>query len=231
MTQSTSVELPPAPPSEASHPIVLHPFWWATAILLVLVAVVVGLASEYAASFLRVNNAEPSDVMVVLGGGFDDSRYWRGVQLMKDGWAPRMILDAEESGEKFGKTNAQMAREFLERVHADNTSVCAVAADSTYGEAEDLARCLAPLHASSVLIVTSDYHTRRALSIFEARLPRYHWSIADVYAPVEDGGKERLAGDNWWKNRRWAKTVFEEWQKLIWWELIERWKSHLVVEA
>jgi len=186
---------------------------------------------EYAASFLRVNHPEHADVILVLGGGMDDSRYWRGVELMKEGYASRMVLDAEAGGEKYGKSNADLASEFLERIHAQDTTVCPVYADSTYGETQDVARCLAPMKVSSVLIVTSDYHTRRAFSIFKARLPQYQWFVADAYAPYEDGGSPRMAGDNWWKNRRWAKTIVEEWQKLIWWELVERWKPHLVVQG
>lgn len=231
MAQETSVELPQAEQSETAPISVRHSPFWIAAIVLVFVAILVGLGFEYGASFLRVNAAEHADAILVLAGGMDDSRYWRGIELMKAGYAPRMILDAEDSGGKYGKSNAQLAREFLDRIHDQNTSVCSVYADSTYGETQDVARCLASLKLSSVLIVTSDYHTRRALSIFKARLPHYHWSIADAYAPAEDGGKQRMAGDNWWKNRRWAKTVLEEWQKLIWWELVDRWKPHRVVQA
>jgi len=208
-----------------------HSFLFIFATLAVIVAVVCGLAMEYAASFLRVNCAEHADVILVLGGGFDDSRYWRAVELMKAGYADRMVLDAEAGGKKYGKSNADLAADFLQSINAENTTVCPVYADSTYGETEDAARCLAPMKASSVLIVTSDYHTRRAFSIFKARLPRYHWSIADAFAPYEDGGPTRMPSDNWWKNRRWAKTILDEWQKVIWWEVVERWKPHRVVEA
>jgi uncharacterized SAM-binding protein YcdF (DUF218 family) len=186
---------------------------------------------EYAASFLRVNRPAHADVILVLGGGFDDSRYWRAVELMNAGYANRMVLDAEAAGKKYDKSNADLAGEFLENVHAQNTTVCPVYADSTYGETEDVARCLGPMNVSSVLIVTSDYHTRRAFSIFNARLPHYRWYIADAFAPYEDGGPQRMPSDQWWKNRRWAKTVLEEWQKLIWWELVERWKPHLIVQS
>ena len=208
-----------------------HPFLFTFATLAVIAAVVIGLGMEYAASVLRVNNPQHADVILVLGGGLDDSRYYRAVELMKQGYADRIVLDAEAGGEKYGKSNADLAAEFLDRIHAQNTTVCPVYADSTYGETEDVARCLAPLKVSSVLIVTSDYHTRRAFSIFKARLPHYHWSIADSFAPYEHGGSPRMPGDNWWKNRRWAKTILEEWQKLAWWELVERWKSHLVVQS
>ena len=99
------------------------------------------------------------------------------------------------AAQKFGKSNADLARDFLKRIHAQDTTVCPVYADSTYGETEDVARCLAPMKVSSVLIVTSDYHTRRAFSIFKARLPHYHWSIADAFAPYEDGRPQRMPSD------------------------------------
>ena len=68
----------------------------------------------------------------------------------------------------------------------------------------------------SVIIVTDDYHTRRALSIFSNRLPQYHWTAAAA-------DKSYLFGMPWWKHREWAKTYLTEWQKLIWWELVDRW--------
>jgi uncharacterized SAM-binding protein YcdF (DUF218 family) len=203
----------------------------AIAIVLVLIAGSVALAMAYGASFLRVNGAEHSDIIVVLGGGPDDSRYDRAVELMHAGYANRILLDAEAFGSKFGKTGADLARGFLAESHAENTTVCPVYNDSTYGETQDVERCLAPLNVCSVLLVTSDYHTRRAFSIFKARLPHYHWSIAASYAPIDTTQEQRMAGDDWWKHRRWAKTMLDEWEKLIWWELIDRWKPHLVVKG
>ncbi len=199
-----------------------------------LVAVVAGIAfgAKYGASYLRVNDPQPADVILVLGGGMDDSRYWRGVELMALSYANKMLVDAEAGGAKYGKSNADLASAFLHQIGARNTTVCPVYSDSTYGEVEDVARCLAPMKARSVLIVTSDYHTRRAFSIFQARLPQYRWSIGAAYAPYEDGKTDaRMPSDRWWANRRWAKTILEEWQKLIWWEMVDRWKPHLVVQS
>lgn len=225
-----SAEFSSAPPPASRPYYVLRALLWLTATFLIVLAVIAGLALKYGASFLRVNHPEYSDLILVLGGGVDDSRYWRGAELMKQGYAGRMVLDAEATDKKFGKSNADLANELLASVHAQHTTVCPVYSDSTYGETEDVARCLAPMKVSSVLIVTSDYHSRRAFDIFKARLPGYHWSIAGVYAPYEDHTTKRLAGDDWWKNRRWAKTILEEWEKLIWWELVDRWRAQPVMQ-
>src|SRR5437763_236915 len=119
-------------------------------ILLILIAILVALAMKYAASFLRVNKPDHSDVMVVLGGGLDDSRYDRAVELMHAGYANRIVLDAEAFGRKYGKTSVDLAQDFLTQTHAENTSICPVYHDSTYGETLDVDRCLAPLKVSSV---------------------------------------------------------------------------------
>ena len=65
-------------------------------------------------------------------------------------------------------------------------------------------------------------HTRRALSIFRARLPQYQWSVAASSWPAN-------AAEHWWKHRWWAKTVIDEWEKYLWWELVDRWRSGLVL--
>ena len=70
----------------------------------------------------------------------------------------------------------------------------------------------------SVLLVTNDFHTRRALSIFRTRLLQYHWSSAAV------SGTERF-GEPWWRNREWAKVYLSESEKLVWWELAESWRK------
>jgi uncharacterized SAM-binding protein YcdF (DUF218 family) len=67
------------------------------------------------------------------------------------------------------------------------------------------------------LIVTSDYHTRRALRTFQREAPDYEFSVAAAYDANEFGGQ-------WWRHRQWAKVNFEEWLRLIWWELVDRWR-------
>ena len=180
---------------------------------------------------LTVDSPEKSDAIVVLAGDRNDVRYWRGLELLRAGYGRWMILDAS-ADRKFGRTYAerQFGRTYAERAadlvawtageQASNISVCGIKAHSTLQESADAARCLAQLQPPprTVLIVTSDYHTRRAFSIFGKRLPQYHWSVAaarDNY----------LFGLPWWKKREWAETNLTEWQKLLWWELWKRWQS------
>jgi uncharacterized SAM-binding protein YcdF (DUF218 family) len=68
------------------------------------------------------------------------------------------------------------------------------------------------------LLVTSDYHTRRALGIFKHELRRHDISVAAASDPSQ-------FGNAWWKHRQWAKTNFDEWLKLVWWKVVDRWRS------
>jgi hypothetical protein len=34
----------------------------------------------------------------------------------------------------------------------------------------------------------------------------------------------RLFGPHWWRHREWAKTTLQEWTKVVWWNVIDRWR-------
>jgi uncharacterized SAM-binding protein YcdF (DUF218 family) len=171
---------------------------------------------------LIVDSPEKSDAIVVLAGDRNDVRYWRGLELLRAGYGHQMILD--ESAERiFGRTYAEHAADYAARTageQAPNISVCVIQEDSTPQETADTASCLAQLHPPprTVLIVTNDYHTRRAFSVFRKRLPRYQWSVAAAH-------DNHFFGLPWWNNREWAKTNLTEWQKLLWWKMIDQWKT------
>ena len=171
---------------------------------------------------LVVNHPEQSDLIVVLAGDHNDLRYWRGLELLREGYGQRMLVDAP-ADLSYGRTYAQYAADFVAHSAGDKRQqigICTVTNDSTVQETSDVRRCLTEVNLApkSVLLVTNDFHTRRALSIFRKRLPQYHWSSAAV------SDTERF-GEPWWHNREWAKVYFYESEKLVWWELFESWRK------
>jgi hypothetical protein len=100
---------------------------------------------------------------------------------------------------------------------AVSVSICPIDGLSTKLESKDVERCLAHESVQRVLIVTSDFHTRRALSIFRRELPVREYSVA---AACDDAA----FGDRWWTHRQWAKTFIDEWLKVIWWKAIDQWR-------
>jgi uncharacterized SAM-binding protein YcdF (DUF218 family) len=187
-------------------------------VLVAFITLVIVLLS-HAGSFLVLNVPEQADAILVLEGG---DTYPHAVKLQKQGYADRILLDASVMRMMYGKSEADLAIELLNRTSSGLVEVCPTVQDSTFGEAADVKRCLGRLNISSVLIVTSDFHTRTALSIFKKRLPQYHWSVAASSAPYH-------YADQWWQHRAWAKTVLDEWEKLIWWELVDRWRADVVL--
>ncbi|MGA8493613.1 MAG: YdcF family protein, partial [Terriglobales bacterium] len=166
--------------------------------------------------FLVVNQPRKSDVIVVLAGE-TDRRPARGLELLDQGYAPRLILDVPAEAKIYHWSQLEIARKYVSELpQASAITVCPIYGRSTRDEALDVARCLRGEKTNSILLVTSDYHTRRALSIFKRVLPT-DYSIAAAFDASEFGVQ-------WWRHREWAKVNFEEWSKLIWWKLVDRWR-------
>jgi uncharacterized SAM-binding protein YcdF (DUF218 family) len=113
-----------------------------------------------------------------------------------------------------------MGQEFIQRSAGpllNKTKMCPISGDSTYEETEHIAECLGPTGARRVLLVTSEFHTRRSFQIVRDRLTQYQWAVAAAYNPYD-------FGVNWWQHREWAKTTLMEWTKLLWWDLVDRWR-------
>lgn len=167
--------------------------------------------------FLVVNEPRKSDVMVVLGGNTDKPPA-RGLELLSQGYAPRLILDVPAETRIYQWSQLELAQRYVQGLpQAASITICPVYGLSTRTEAQDVSRCLQGTGVKSILLVTSDHHTRRALSTFRHVVPGYDYSVAAALY-------EREFGAQWWRHREWAKTNLEEWEKLIWWELVERWR-------
>jgi uncharacterized SAM-binding protein YcdF (DUF218 family) len=185
-----------------------------------LVAAIVGILLSLllltSGSFLIIDQPHHADVIVVLAGE-EDLRPARGLELLNQNFAPRLLLDVSVDGTVFGRSALELAREYLEsQTHAGEAIACPIYGLSTKAETEDVRRCLEGLKAHTVLLVTSEYHSRRALSTFRQMCPQYEFSVAAAF----DG---RQFGARWWKRRQWAKMNFYEWLRLLWWEGVDRW--------
>ena len=184
------------------------------AIALVLVAI---LLFSTSGGFLVINDPQRADLIVVLAGE-TDRRPARGLDLLQQGFAPKLMLDVPVGARIFDQQTIDIAQKFVNGLpQHDHISICPISGLSTKAEARDVEQCVAPMPANRILIVTSDYHTRRALSTFRRELPERQFSVA----AAQD---LKQFGNPWWKHRQWAKTNFDEWLKLVWWEVVDRWR-------
>jgi DUF218 domain len=182
--------------------------------IVIVVAALLFLATS--GSFLVVDRPGHSDAIVVLAGE-TDRRPARALEFLSQGYAPKVLIDIPASDRIFGHNLFQLAQEYVNSLaQAKSVELCSIVGLSTKAETHDVAECLERIHAHKVLLVTSDYHTRRALNIFRRELPQYQFSVAAAISTQQFGA-------SWWKRRQWAKMNFDEWTRLVWWEAVDRW--------
>jgi hypothetical protein len=170
-----------------------------------------------AGRLLVVDAPQPSDLILVLAGE-TDHRPARALELLHQGYGRRVLIDVPGDVKIYDTFQLDVAQKYVNGL-ADSASVriCPIVGLSTREETKDVEKCLTPEDGSRILIVTSDFHTRRALSIFRHQLRDKTFSVAASHEPTEFGTR-------WWSHRQWAKTFVGEWTKVIWWNCIERWR-------
>ncbi len=189
--------------------------WLGTVLVLILLGIAVFCVN--AANWLVVNRPETSDAIVVLAGE-TDARPQLGLRMLDQGYAPLMVLDVPAEERVYQWTAPELAQRWVQSLpEAARVDICPIVGLSTKAEAQDAELCLSKRPVRRVLLVTSDFHTRRALSTFRHELPQYSFSVA-----AAPGGQE--FGARWWGHREWAKTTLYEWMRLVWWETVDRWR-------
>ena len=188
---------------------------WIIAAVILAVLLLVFAAS--AGRMLVVDSPERSDLIVVLAGE-TDRRPARALELLDQGYARRVVMDVPAGAMIYDFTQVELAEQYVRHLRqAASVVVCPIMGLSTRDEAHDVEKCLAHQEGSRILIVTSDFHTRRALSIFRHELPGKTFTVAAAYDATQFGRR-------WWTRRQWAKTCLDEWLRLIWWTAVDRWR-------
>jgi uncharacterized SAM-binding protein YcdF (DUF218 family) len=153
-----------------------------------------------------------ADAVIVLGGDPDGSRLRRGVELVDQGWAPRLIL---VSGSK--KDWLHVERRFCPDCRLQEREVVYLegSVDTRTDAQLSLERCRKE-GLRKVLVVTSPYHTRRSQFVFNDL-----YAGSGIEPVVSPGGYGRLvpADGAWWLDRLTLETVWLEFGKVLFWEL------------
>ncbi len=182
----------------------------------VLIAGLIGFAAN-AGKMLVVDAPRPSDVIVVLAGE-TDHRPAHALQLLDEGYARRVLIDVPGSAQIYGFTEVKLAEKWAHDLpEAASVGICPIEGLSTRDESHDVEKCLTQETGTRILIVTSDFHTRRSLSIFRRELPGKTFAVAAARDETQFGAR-------WWSHRQWAKTCLDEWLRLLWWTAVERWR-------
>jgi uncharacterized SAM-binding protein YcdF (DUF218 family) len=166
-----------------------------------------------------------ADAIVVLSGSATYvERTHRAAQLYNEGRAPKIILtnDGQQGGWSNSKQRnpyfIERAREELLKLNVPATAIEEIPQSlaNTYEEATELRRYAAAHGLRSLLVVTSAYHSRRAL-----------WTLRRVF----DGSEVRIGMESpptgeqtprpalWWFFPSGWRFVFGEYVKLVYYRL------------
>jgi len=160
-----------------------------------------------------------ADAIFVLGG----TRFERpleAVELYKAGWAPRIALMRQVSD--YGEVHLmQQGIPYPREVDAQVDVMVRLGvpqsaitifneANSTAEEADTLYEAATANHWSSVIIVTSKQHTRRARLVMKRRTAPIGLTVVTRYSRYDQSDTDR-----WWTNRSTLRFTLFETQRLF----------------
>ncbi len=177
---------------------------------LVFIAVVLHtqILGTLGAYLVQAGPPQKADAALVLAGDGWGYRMLTGAQLARDGFVPKVLVSGPDGA--YGNHDCDLAIPFAVKhgypesyfVHMEHS------ARSTVAEAEALLPVIRGMGIQRLIIVTSNFHTRRAGTIFRRLAPDL--TILMVAAP-----DKYFTADGWWHNREGQKTFVMEWEKTV----------------
>lgn len=161
---------------------------------------------EAAGEWLVVSDPlTPASAIIVLSG--DDvrgDRSARAAQLYKNGWAPVIVASGSEIRSYLSETDLETRDLTQDGVPASAIVPLRQSDLYTLAEARDLLQLVRARGWRKVIVVTSNFHTRRARYIFRHVFPE---SIQVEVTPAQD---THFQPDDWWKSREGTKIFARE---------------------
>jgi len=160
-------------------------------------------------SFLvRQDGPAKAGLIVVLAGDQYGNRILKACELLREGYAPKALISGPCCYYGDIESEAEIAFGTKHGCPADRLISFPVKAMNTVDEAAELT---AELHRRGVhrfLVVTSNYHSRRAGNAFRRVADPSEFRVVAAPDRFFDPG-------NWWKDREGQKVVFLEWSKTV----------------
>lgn len=160
------------------------------------------------ALLVRDDGPARADMAVVLAGDFYGNRIVRAAELVKQGYAPQVLVSGPNMVYGFYECDLEIPFA-VKRGYPENWFIRAPnEARSTREEAAAILPDLRRRGVHRFLLVTSNYHTARAGRIYRAAAP-------DLQVRVVAAPDEWFHPDGWWRNREGQKIFFFEWSKTV----------------
>jgi uncharacterized SAM-binding protein YcdF (DUF218 family) len=169
-----------------------------------------------AESWIIEDPLDKADALIVLGDdNFYADRATRGAQLFREGKAPLIVACGRRLRPNAGIAEL-MEHDLVERgVPGEKIVRFTHDGDSTLEEAQALTRLVKERKWRSVMVVTSNYHTRRARYIYRRVFPQ---GVEVRVASARDGDFDP---EHWWEKRKSIKELTREFAGMVvtLWEL------------
>ena len=159
-----------------------------------------------------------ADAIIVLAGGAPkDERLLQAIKLWEAGKAPHVVLSARLADWQSIEDHTSWRHAKKLRLLPDSAlSAFTHEADSTKEEAKLVLSFVREQGYRSVIIVTSNFHTRRSKKVYQEQ-----WASADVNFRISAAPTSKFRPDDWWTRRTDSRTFFYEFTKTIWYTLFE----------
>ncbi len=163
---------------------------------------------------------ERADAIVVLGGARVD-RWLEAVDLYRAGWAPHIVLSPgrierselrlREGGIRF-PAEAELIRDAMVqmKVAPEAIVILPTSVDNTAQEATSFRQAAVAAGWHRLIVVTSNYHTRRSLFAFERE-----FQGTSIEIRMRATRYDTATPDRWWTSRGDFRWVTSELQKLL----------------
>jgi uncharacterized SAM-binding protein YcdF (DUF218 family) len=163
--------------------------------------------------FLVVSDPlERADLIYVFAGDFWGSRVLSGANLGSQGWAPKVVMSGGlySGGGEVNRYAGDLAVEFAVRHGYSRGLFLSVPmeAQSTIDEARYMGPIFHRLGARRVILVTSNFHSRRAAEVFRLFLPEFDFRM-------EGAPDDTFDPHAWWKTPQQRHLLFGEFQKML----------------
>ena len=189
--------------------------------LLLLVAIVVAhpIWLEALGRFLIVSDPlTQADAILVLSGDiYSNLRLLHAAELWRAGYAPQVVLSAPMADWQTKEDHLPWRFARKKRLLPEQALVIVPhQASSTLEEAEVLIPFVREKGYRSIILVTSNFHTRRSQMVFRRR-----WGRGGIRVIVSAAPSWAFDPNRWWTRRTDSRTFLLEWTKIFWY-FVER---------
>ena len=181
-----------------------------TMAIVLTIVIIIGL--NLGKFLVQSDKLEKSDAIAVFSGD-SGSRTERAVELLKEGYADYLILSGGKVYDDV--TMAELMKNHAIKLGVDESKILIDDEASTTNEnAEFTADIIEENNFKSVIVVTSDYHTRRSKLAMEKSLENTLIDGEKVSVTVTPSKEEKFT-TKWWTSGNSVLMVISEYLKLM----------------